>query len=194
MRNNEVINSLFFEVCSNNCMKAYEQLYKLLYGRLVHFSAAIAGSFQLAEEIVSDVFIMLWQKREQLGSVNNPAVYIYVCTRNFSLNALSQRRSQSIPFENLDKDALAIMPDIEERLVSREVATIIEKAVRELPGRCQLIFRLVKSDGFSYKEVAELLGISPKTVDAQLAIAVKKITLAIRLHTPARLVTDFLRS
>lgn len=175
-------------------MKAYEQLYKMLYGKLVHFSAAIAGSFQLAEEIVSDVFIALWQKRQQLSAVKNPAVYIYVCARNASLNALQQRKAQNVSFENLDVDALAIIPDIEQRLVSREVATIIEKAIRELPEKCQLVFRLVKIDGFTYKEAAELLDISPKTVDAQLSIAVKKITLAIKLYTPSHLVNNFLKA
>ncbi|MBX3257827.1 MAG: RNA polymerase sigma-70 factor [Chitinophagaceae bacterium] len=194
MRNNELINSLFFEVCTNNNMKAYEQLYKMLYGKLVHFSAAIAGSFQLAEEIVSDVFIALWQKRQQLSPVKNPVVYIYVCTRNASLNALQQRKARNISFENLDTDALAIIPDVEERLVSKEVALIIEKTIRELPERCQLVFRLIKIDGFTYKEAAELMDISPKTVDAQLAIAVKKITLAIKLHTPTHLVNSFLKS
>ncbi|MCC6289688.1 MAG: RNA polymerase sigma-70 factor [Chitinophagaceae bacterium] len=193
MRNNEIIYSLFFDVCSNSNMKAYEQLYKILYARLAHFSASIVGSFQSAEEIVSDVFIMLWRKREQFVSVENPVVYLYVCVRNFSLNALPQNKARYIDFDALDKDALSVMPDIEERLVSREVACVIEKAIRDLPGRCQMIFRLIKIDGLSYKEAAELLGISPKTVDAQLAIAVKKLSLAIRLHTPAHLVNNYLK-
>lgn len=194
MRNDELVNSLFFEVCTNSSMKAYEALYKMLYDRLVHFTAAIAGSFQLGEEIVSDVFVALWQKRQQLTSVKNPGVYIYVCARNASLNALQQRKAQNISFENLDVDALAIIPDIEERLISRDVALIIEKEIRALPEKCQLVFRLVKIDGFTYKEAAELLGISSKTVDAQLAIAIKKITLAVKLHIPAHLFHHFLKS
>lgn len=194
MRNDELVNSLFFEVCTNSSMKAYEALYKMLYDRLVHFTAAIAGSFQLGEEIVSDVFVALWQKRQQLTSVKNPGVYIYVCARNASLNALQQRKVQNISFENLDVDALAIIPDIEERLISRDVALIIEKEIRALPEKCQLVFRLVKIDGFTYKEAAELLGISSKTVDAQLAIAIKKITLAVKLHIPAHLFHHFLKS
>lgn len=174
-------------------MKAYEQLYKMLYARLVHFSASIVGSFQSAEEIVSDVFIMLWRKKEQFVSVENPAVYLYICVRNFSLNALPQNKTSCIDFNTLDKDALSVMPDIEERLVSREVASVIEKAIRDLPGRCQMIFRLIKIDCLSYKETADLLGISPKTVDAQLSIAVKKLSLAIRLYTPEHLVNDYLK-
>lgn len=136
---------------------------------------------------------MLWQKKQQLHVVKNPVVYIYVCTRNFSLNALPLKK-QNLSLENLDTDALAMMPDVESRLVSREVAAILEKAIRELPARCQLIFRLIKADGLTYKETAELLDISVKTVDAQLTIAVKKITLAIRLHTPSQIVRDYLDS
>lgn len=163
-------------------MTDYDELYKLLCSRLIHFSAAIIGSFHQAEEIVSDVFVLIWQKREQLQEIRNPLVYIYVCTKNHSLNALPKNKGSHLSFDALDKDALAIIPDVEERLASKELAQIIEHAISELPGRCQMIFRLVKMDGFSYKDVAELLGISPKTVDAQLAIAIKKLGLTIRLH------------
>ena len=174
-------------------MKAYEQLYKMLYARLVHFSASIVGSFQSAEEIVSDVFVMLWRKRAQFASIETPVVYLYVCVRNSSLNALPQNKKRLIDFDTLDKDALSVVPDIEERLVSREVASVIERAIHDLPQRCQMIFRLIKIDGLSYKEAAELLDISPKTVDAQLAIAVKKLSLAIKLHTPAYLAHEYLK-
>jgi RNA polymerase sigma-70 factor (ECF subfamily) len=82
-------------------------------------------------------------------------------------------------------------PDVEDRLISTEVAQLIEKAIRELPARCQLIFRLVKMDGLSYKEVAGLLEISSKTVDAQLAIAIKKLSLTIRLDIPEELINSY---
>lgn len=165
-------------------MKAYEELYKRMFARLVHFSASIVGSFQLAEEIISDVFVLLWQKRNDLTHVTSPVVYLYVCVKNHSLNALASKKMQHIPFESLDTDALAIKPDIEDRLASKEVCSALEKAVNGLPGRCQLIFRLIKMDGLTYKETAELLDISPKTVDAQLAIAMKKLSQAIRFYTP----------
>lgn len=182
MGNEERVKQLFYKVCAHSSMPDYDELYKLLCPRLIHFSAAIVGSFHQAEEIVSDVFILIWQKREQLREVRNPLVYIYVCAKNHSLNALPKNKGNHLSFDALDKDALAILPDVEERLTSRELAQIIENAISGLPGRCQMIFRLVKMDGFSYKDVAELLGISPKTVDAQLAIAVKKLGLTIRLH------------
>lgn len=193
MINDELIRLHFRSVCTAGDMPAYDELYRLLYSRLVHFSAAIVGSFHLAEEIVSDVFIMIWQKREELRVVENPVVYIYISTRNRSLNSLQQqRRHRHESLEQLDTDALAMSPDPEHNMISAEIAQKIEAAIRSLPDRCQLIFRLVKQDGLKYKEVAALLEISPKTVDAQLAIAVKKVAEAIRLDMPLELAQSFL--
>lgn len=186
MVNNEQIRLLFDSVCRDEEMEAYKKLYSLLCSRLIHFSASIVYSYHLAEEIVSDVFVMLWQKRRQLQHVNNPLVYLYVSTKNLSLNSLQQQKKhQHARLDMLDVNALSILPDAEHNLVSAEVSLRIEQAVRSLPARCQLIFRLIKLDGLSYKEVAALLDISPKTVDAQLAIAVKKISRAIRLDLSA---------
>ncbi|MCC7524658.1 MAG: sigma-70 family RNA polymerase sigma factor [Chitinophagaceae bacterium] len=191
MRNDNQVKSLFYDICSTGNMESYDNLYTLLCSKLIHFSASITGSFHLAEEIVSDVFIMIWQKREQLMNVREPQVYIYVCTRNLSLNHVSQRKSH-IDYESLDRDALAIAPGVEDMLISSEVSQLIEKSIRELPTRCQLIFRLVKMDGLSYKQVAKLLDISIKTVDAQLSIAIKKLTSAIQLDMSSDLIRSYL--
>jgi RNA polymerase sigma-70 factor (family 1) len=182
MVNNEQIKRLFDSVCRDEEVQAYKELYSLLCSRLIHFSASIVYSYHLAEEIVSDVFVMVWQKRRQLRHVNNPLVYLYVSTKNLSLNSLQQQKKhQHANLDLLDVNALSILPDAEHNLISAEVSTRIEQAIRSLPARCQLIFRLIKLDGLSYKEVGALLEISPKTVDAQLAIAIKKISQAIRL-------------
>ena len=186
MVNNEQIKILFDSVCRDEEMEAYKKLYSLLCSRLIHFSASIVYSYHLAEEIVSDVFVMLWQKRRRLQHVNNPLVYLYVSTRNLSLNSLQQQKKHRYAsLEALDANALGVTPDAEHNLISAEVSLKIEAAIRSLPTRCQLIFRLIKLDGLKYKDVAALLDISPKTVDAQLTIAVKKISQAIRLDLSA---------
>lgn len=190
----EQVNQLFNDVCASGNMKAYEQLYHLLCSRLIHFSASVCGSFHLAEEVVSDVFVSLWQKREQLNNVENPKVYLYVCTKNRTINAMKKKQLPVVPFDTLYTEALSIVPAVEEHLLSSQVARKIESAISSLPPRCQLIFRLIRMDGLQYKEVAELLDISSKTVDAQLAIAVKKVADTIRLDMSDELIADFLRS
>ncbi|MFC0773367.1 RNA polymerase sigma factor [Terrimonas alba] len=189
---NEHAELLFRSVCSQSSTKDYEELYKLLCNRLIHFSASIIGSFHQAEEIVSDVFISIWQKREQLSGVENPIVFLYVCTKNLTLNALKKTKQQPLSYDALYDDALSIVPDVESHIISTQVAQKIENAIRSLPARCQLIFRLVKMDGLRYKEVAELMEISPKTVDAQLAIAVKKVAETIRLDMSDEMIAAFL--
>lgn len=190
----EQVNQLFQELCATGNMKAYEQLYHLLCSRLIHFSASVCGSFHLAEEVVSDVFVSIWQKKEQLTGVENPKVYLYVCTKNHTINAMKRKQLQVVPFDTFYTEALSIVPDVEEHLLSSQVARKIESAISSLPPRCQLIFRLIKMDGLRYKEVAELLDISSKTVDAQLTIAVKKVADTIRLDMSDELIADFLRS
>jgi len=175
-------------------MQAYNELYISLCTRLIHFSASIVSSFHLAEEIVSDVFITLWQKRNNLSHVENPVVYLYVSAKNLSLNTLQQQKKhQHKSIEHINLDILSIAPDAENGMVSAEVSQKIEGAIRSLPSRCQLIFRLIKHDGLSYREVATLLNISPKTVDAQLTIAVKKISQVIRFDLSDETVQTFLR-
>jgi RNA polymerase sigma-70 factor (family 1) len=192
MRHSEQVEHLFRKLCSEGNMKDYEQLFHLLSKRLIHFSASITGSFHLAEEVVSDVFIALWKKRQQLHNVENPLAYIYVCTKNFTLNAIQKTKTPTLSFDDLHTDALSILPDVEDHIVSNQVAHKIEMAIRTLPARCQLIFRLIKMDGLRYKEVAELMNISPKTVDAQLTIAIKKVAETIQLDMSDELLHDYL--
>ena len=64
-------------------------------------------------------------------------------------------------------------------MLTAEMMNRVQKAINDLPPRCQLIFKLVKEDGLKYREVAELLQVSIKTVENQMAIAIKKIGLAI---------------
>src|SRR5690606_13023624 len=113
--------------------------------------------------------------------------------RNYALNRLPGKRWTEIPYEHLDGNALSVVPDIEHRLVSAEVTRIIEKALSELPPRCRLSFRLVRIDGLSYKETAAVLNVSTKTVDAQLAIAIRRMADALRVSMPAHLLDSFLK-
>jgi RNA polymerase sigma factor (sigma-70 family) len=73
----------------------------------------------------------------------------------------------------------SLLPDPHQQLLSLEIQVQIAKAIEELPHRCKVIFKLVKEDGLKQKDVAELLHLSLKTVENQLAIAVKRIAMAI---------------
>lgn len=160
---------------------AFRQLYTGFYKRLYQFSLAIVKTRETSEEIVEDVFVSIWQKRTELSSIRNIRVYLYTATKNASLNYLSRKARASVtePFDHIHvgMNETALTP--EQILITSEIHQKIRKTVEALPPRCKMIFKLVREDGLRYKEIAEILNISVNTIDAQMAIAVKRITLAI---------------
>lgn len=162
-------------------MAAYKELYLLMFDRLFHFSYSFVKSKQVAQEIVSDVFIKLWQIRTQLSTIDNLKPYLFSITKNFSLNYLAKAsKNLSIQLDDIDLDEIDIPSVIEftnpeDLFISKETIKNVMEAIQNLPPQCRMIFSLVKVDGLKYKEVAKLLNISVFTVRNQVAIATKKI-------------------
>ena len=107
-------------------MKAYKELYYLLFDGLYRFSFSFVKSKESAEEIVSDVFIKVWQMRDRLTDINNLKVYLYTVTKNFSINYI-QRNFKNAP---LSIDEMEIEPVIglnspEELFISEETVNAI---------------------------------------------------------------------
>ena len=156
-------------------MKAYEELYGMLIDHLHKFSFSIVKSSEAAEEIVSDVFIKLWQIRGRLNEIANLKVYLFTITKNFSINYI-HRNYKNIPagIDEIDVEPVFQL-DPEQLLISAEMVNRIRQTIMGLPPQCRLIFQLVREDGLKYKEVAQILGLSTHTVRNQLAIAIRKI-------------------
>lgn len=161
-------------------MKAYKELYTLLFDGLHRFSYSIVKSKEVAEEIVSDVFIKIWQIRDKLPEINNLKVYLYTITKNFSLNYIHRSyKNSSISINDMDIEPIIEVHTPEELCISAEIVNKIKMTIRQLPPQCRIIFQLVKEDGMKYKEVAEILNISVFTVRNQLAIGIRKISDAL---------------
>ncbi|WP_207491632.1 RNA polymerase sigma-70 factor [Aridibaculum aurantiacum] len=166
--------------------QAFSQLYNSFYARLIAFSKSITRSQEQAEEVVEDVFIKLWRKRQQLPGVQNLQVYLYVATKNTSLNAVADKaKTLSIqPFDDLDIDLDHQGMNPYDLMITQEMQMRMMQAIDNLPPRCKMIFKLVREDGLKYKDVAEVLNISVNTIDAQMAIAVKRISEALQVAKP----------
>ena len=170
------ISELQLRVALYEDMKAYKQLYELLANGLYRFSYSLVRSAEVAEEIVSDVFIKLWQMRSRLSEIDNLRVYLYTIARNLSLNYLDRNTdSRVIGLENLDTAAFVEGANPADLCISADLANQMRRIVQQLPPQCRLIFQLVREEGLRHKEVAAILGVSPFTVRNQLAIAIQKI-------------------
>ena len=161
-------------------MKAYRELCDLYYHRLHRTAYAFIKSKEPAEEIVSDVFIKVWQMRAKLLEIENLSVYLYTVTKNLCLKYIT--RQYKNPVTSLDIMNFETSIDFntpEEICISSDIIKKIRTALDELPPKCRLILQLVKEDGLRYKEVAEILHISELTVRNQVVIAIKKLGKAL---------------
>jgi RNA polymerase sigma-70 factor (family 1) len=160
---------------------AFRELFHLFQKKLTHFSSAIVRSNDAAREIVDEVFIKIWRNKATITQIDNLTVYLYTATKNTSLNYLSARAKENIT-DSFDFFSVQLCDDQspERKLITSELMKKISAAIDQLPPRCKMVFKLVREDGLSYKEVGAILNISPKTVDAQMVIAVKQISEKVR--------------
>jgi RNA polymerase sigma-70 factor (family 1) len=176
MLENDHIKRLLTGISLNGDQAAYRELFLLVHGRLQQFAYSILKSHEESEELVSDLFIKIWQKKEQLTTIGQPLLYFYTSVKNLALNRLVKLKSQqNISPDNWLVQLDSIYFDPEKLMMTEEMIRQIRTAVNTLPPRCKLIFKLVKEDGLKYREVAELLNLSVKTIEAQMAIALRRL-------------------
>lgn len=179
----EEIRELQFRIAENNDDHAFGQLYMTFIHNLQKFAYSIIKNRELAEEIVSDVFIKIWQDRAQLTKIDNFKLYIYISTKNTALNYLSRHfRKEIISLDEMSSNIPTISYNPENLMITTEAVKKIEFAIQNLPLRCRLIFKLAKEDGLKYNDIAKLLNISVNTIDNQMASALKKISSAINFE------------
>lgn len=165
---------------------AYKTLFSHFFLPLKSFSSAILKSTELAEEVVSDIFLEIWVRRKQLQQVENLSMYLYVSVRNASLRKLQQtQKTSTLSLDDIKVDFASHDPDAETNLVTHELSGKIAAAIDQLPQQCKIIFKLAKEDRLRYKEISQMLNISVKTIDSQLSIALKKIASVLQVPSKA---------
>lgn len=159
---------------------AFRQLFDLYYQKLLHSAIYYLKSKDLAEEAIADVFFILWKKKSDLPSIHNIEYYLYTSVKNQCLHYI--RRSVVSTHETLDLyqiELISANDNPENDLLDKEYQETVQKAIISLPEKCREVFRLVYADKLKHREIAELLNISEKTVEAHVASAYKRIALFV---------------
>lgn len=157
---------------------AFKEFFDLLYPRFYRFAFYYLKSDILSEEVVSDVFLKIWNNRKKLIHVEQLDLYFFRSVKNQAFTYL-KRESRSILVYTDEQSSNLEYNEPENLLIAKELNEKVEEAISSLPEKCEIIFRLVREDGLSYNATAELLDISRKTVENQIAIATKKIRSAL---------------
>lgn len=174
------------EQISGGDQRAFRQLFDLFSDKLFHFAFAIIKAKDGATEVVDEVFVKIWKQRANITQIEYLKTYLYTSVKNASLNYLSRKANEQItePFDFITIELKEEQCPYQQ-MITADALKKIQEAVNELPPRCKIIFKLVREDGLKYKEVADILNISVNTVDAQMVIAVKKISEKVRGHFEA---------
>ncbi|HET9745223.1 MAG TPA: RNA polymerase sigma-70 factor [Chitinophagaceae bacterium] len=169
------------ERIANDDQLAYRQLFIQFYTKLSRFVMGFTKNKELTDEIVSDVFINVWRRRTKMGEIKNLKLYLYVSAKNTTFNYLKKLHRENLT--DLDMVEIELedpFADPGAAMITREMNLKLKAAINDLPPRCKLIFTLIKEDGLSYKQTAQLLSVSVSTVENQISIALKKISGAVR--------------
>ena len=173
------VKELLLKIARDNDLAAFQKIYFLYYERLLKLASSFVKQTEVAEEIVDDVFVRVWANRTKLSEVNNLTVYLYVAIKNQALNYNQANRIVCIDIESVEFELKDLNSSVEDVLITAELAKVINSAIQRLPEQCKMVFKLVKEDHLKYRSVAEILNISPKTVEYHMGNALKTIAAAI---------------
>lgn len=162
----------------------FRNFFRKNYRTACLISIKYVKDFQLAEDLVQDVFIAFWEKRDSIQVRTNLQNYLFTAIRNHSINLVQRNKSITTSLSELSVD----LPDEAhiDSFSQEELAVRVCDAIQELPKACQSIFRLAYEQNYSYQQIADTLQISKNTVKTQMGIAYKQLreklnTLAINL-------------
>lgn len=166
---------------------AFRQLYEAYFLKLEHFAVQYVTDFYTANDLVQNVFVVLWEKRTSIREDAGLIGYLYTLTRNQCLNYLNhktieKRYQQETQVKNerewrLNKCALEFFDY--DRLQENELRCLIQKAIEELPEANREVFLMNRKGGLTYEKIAQRLKVSDKTVEKRMskALALLKISL-----------------
>ena len=168
-----------FSKLKNDDEKAFEVLFHRYYSSMCLFACQFIEDEEKAEEVVQDMFVKIWSKREQLFIDSSFKQYLFRSIKNQCLNQLQHLKIRQKYAQKVKEDA-TYEPHTSGFLMEFGLNEKIEDSINSLPTRRREIFKMSREEGLKYKEIAEQLNISVKTVEAQMGLALKQLRVLLK--------------
>lgn len=173
---------LLFTQIKKGDIKAFEQLFRQYYSPLCWYAASIVGNWEAAEEIVEELFYTIWKEKEKLNIFSSVKNYLYTAAWNGCLQHQRQRQKD----EELQRKMALHIPNYtsspEDEAEFEDLQKIVDRCLSKLSERCRNIFLMHRDDGLKYHEIADRLGISVKTVEANMSKALAVLRKEIETY------------
>jgi RNA polymerase sigma-70 factor (ECF subfamily) len=165
---------------SINLEENFEEVFKSHFKSLHAYACTLLRDSTAAEEIVQTIFVRLWEKKEALTIREKLSSYLYRAVHNESLNYLQHlKRKSAYQSHAMRQHTHDNKENASEKIGLRELESRLEKAMNELPEQCRTIFQLSRFEELKYKEIADRLDLSIKTVENQMGKALRLMRLKL---------------
>ena len=170
-------NEVLLTKLMNGDKRAFEWLFNCYYAKLTLFANRFVNDMVIAEELTGEVFFVLWEKREQLKITSSVSAYLYSMTKNRCINYLKHQKIENLYVNYLQKNNLldTCAADTEADYNDKQLAQQIQFAVDSLPEKCRQVFMMSRYEDMKYRDIAAKLGISAKTVERHMSIALERL-------------------
>ncbi|MCL4540064.1 MAG: RNA polymerase sigma-70 factor [Bacteroidetes bacterium] len=160
---------------------AIEELFCAYYSGLCRFTLGMTHSRDDVEDLVQDIFVKIWTNREVWSPKGSIKAYLFKAARNQALNFIKNRNShQASACEGQGEIPSPQDTDPSVNLDHKDVRAAISTAISKLPQKCRIVFVLNRQEGLAYSEIADVLGISEKTVENQMSRALRILRTSLR--------------
>jgi RNA polymerase sigma-70 factor (ECF subfamily) len=161
---------------------SFEKLFHLHYKGMFGYSLSLVRSVEVAEEVVQDVFYNIWKNRESLRITHSWQSYLYRAVYNNSMMVLRKSRREFRLEDEMVPEMEGSSQDPSQEMQFQEVSDLVSVTLEGLPERTRQIFLLNRQEGLRYKEIAEKLSISVKTVEANMGKALKALKSSLQQY------------
>ncbi|MBM1105632.1 RNA polymerase sigma-70 factor [Aurantibacter crassamenti] len=165
-------NKLLLRAFKESNKKAFRKLFEIYWEPMIVKAKIIVGDESVAKDLVQDIWIKLWQKREEI-EIKNFEAYIFKAVQNGCFKYYRNRKFDSVQLEIIEKLQPITESDISRQYDLEATQSLIGHSLNELPQRCKEIFELSRFEDYSNDEIASKLGISKRSVENQISLAIK---------------------
>ncbi|MBN8673965.1 MAG: RNA polymerase sigma-70 factor [Chitinophagales bacterium] len=158
---------------------AFEEVFKTYFKNLHAYACTILKDEADAEEAVQQVFFKLWERAEHLSFSGSVAAYLYRAVHNQCLNQLKHQKVKANHQLHVAYSMKNESVNGPVKMISKELEQKIREALNELPEQCRTVFQLSRFEEMKYREIADHLDISIKTVENQMGKALKQLRLKL---------------
>nr|WP_255670441.1 RNA polymerase sigma-70 factor [Mucilaginibacter sp. UR6-11] len=168
------------ELIVNDDNKAFTIIYNRYFHQLKRFVLRILKSPQLTEDIIQEVFILIWANRAKLTGVKSIKAYLFITARNRALDSLKAAFRSEVAMAEIIQKFIEQRNVIDDALLDKEYHIFLDKVLATLPDRSRQIFALCREQSKSYDEVADILGVSRNAVKNHMVLSMKILRTSVK--------------